>query len=161
MTTRRSLGRRIGWGTTGLATIMAIAAVGAPAASADVHTLAIYPTGQTYYVGSSYELVSTTMPTGGLRWVTLYDNGQCIGGMWTKPKENVDSVNLIAKVNWVPSTMGHHVLTADDSRTTKTFEVDVLAAPAGTVPATPTQPSGCGPLERFLNSGSSNAGSSG
>ncbi|MEV0466458.1 hypothetical protein AB0I30_32665 [Nocardia tengchongensis] len=154
MTTRTRLGRRIGWGIAGLAAIMAVGAVGASTASADVHTLAIYPTGQTYYVGASYGLVATTVSTGGLRWVTLYDNGQCLGGMWTKPVENVDSVSLVAKVNWVPSTVGHHVLTADDSRTTQTFAVDVLAAPAGTVPATPAQPSGCSPLERFLNSGS-------
>ncbi|MFD6355113.1 hypothetical protein [Nocardia tengchongensis] len=154
MTTRTRLGNRIGWGTTGLAAIMAVVAVGASTASADVHTLAIYPTGQTYYVGTSYELLATTVSTGGLRWVTLYDNGQCLGGMWTRPVENVDSVSLVAKVNWVPSTMGHHVLTADDSRTTQTFAVDVLAAPAGIVPATPAQPSGCSPLERFLNSGS-------
>ncbi|MFE3798677.1 hypothetical protein [Nocardia tengchongensis] len=154
MTTRTRLGNRIGWGTAGLAATMAVVAVGTSTASADVHTLAIYPTGQTYYVGASYELLATTVSTGGLRWVTLYDNGQCLGGMWTRPVENVDSVSLVAKVNWVPSTMGHHVLTADDSRTTQTFAVDVLAAPAGTVAATPAQPSGCSPLERFLNSGS-------
>ncbi|WP_433666869.1 hypothetical protein ACQP06_24930 [Nocardia sp. CA-136227] len=152
MSTRIRLGRRIGWGTTGLAAIMAVVAIGAPTASADVHTLAIYPTGQTYYVGGSYELVSTTAPT--TAWVTLSDNGQCIGGMRSRPVNNVDSINLVAKLNWVPSTAGHHVLTAADSRTTKTFEVDVLAAPAGTVPAAPAQPSGCSPLERFLNSGS-------
>ncbi|MFF0635894.1 hypothetical protein ACFYTS_25695 [Nocardia sp. NPDC004151] len=154
MTTRTRLGHRIGWATTGLAVTMAVVAVGAPTASADVHTLAIYPTGQTYYVGGSYQLVSTTAPTEGPRWVTLSDNGQCLGGMRSKPVNNVDSVNMVAKLNWVPATVGHHVLTAADSRTSKTFEVDVLATPAGTVPATPAQPSGCSPLERFLNSGS-------
>ncbi|MEU1209217.1 hypothetical protein [Nocardia sp. NPDC005825] len=154
MTTQTRLGRRIGWGITGLAATVAAVTTSAPAASAAVHTLAIYPTGQTYYVGSSYGLVATTRETAGQPWVMFYDEGQCIGGSLARPVANVDSVANTAKMNWVPSTAGHHVLTANDGHTTQTFAVDVLAAPAGTTPVSPAQPSGCGPLDRFLNSGS-------
>ncbi|MFF0613980.1 hypothetical protein ACFYUD_35480 [Nocardia tengchongensis] len=79
MTTHTRPGRRIGWGIAGVAATMAVAASGAPAASADIDTLSIYPGNQTVVTGAKYGLYVSAPGGDGVSWVSFYDNGQCVG----------------------------------------------------------------------------------
>ncbi|MGW3545835.1 hypothetical protein ACWDNI_35570 [Nocardia niigatensis] len=102
-------------------------------------------------------MFATTADGAGMRWVSFYDNSQCIGSSRTYvvPDALVDVPT--AQMYWVPSTAGRHVLTADDGQTTKTITVDVQPTPTGSTPSNPgPQPSGCSALDRLFNAGSSN-----
>lgn len=153
MTTHSRPGRRISWGLTGLAATVAVITAGAPVASADIIAFKIYPAGQTYYVGTNYGLSATTMYGGD--FVSFYDNGQCIGSHVSNGNPEIP-LAPVAGVGWIPSTAGHHVLTANDGKNTMTITLDIQPAPAGSTPATP-QPQliGCSQIDRLLNAGSS------
>ncbi|WP_040859638.1 hypothetical protein [Nocardia niigatensis] len=62
---------------------MAVVTGGAPTASADVQGFGIYPAGQAYYAGTGYRMFATTADGAGMRWVSFYDNSQCIGSSRT------------------------------------------------------------------------------
>ncbi|MFJ9371666.1 hypothetical protein ACIRRA_45840 [Nocardia sp. NPDC101769] len=152
MTTHSRPGRRIGWGLTGLAATVAVITAGAPAASADIMVFNIDPAGQTYYVGTNYRLRAIT--EFGDDFVSFYDNGQCIGSSVSKGNAEVPTAP-IAGVYWIPSTAGHHVITANDGKSTMTITLDIQPAPAGSTPATP-QPQlvGCSQIDRLLTGSS-------
>lgn len=148
MNTPSRPGRRMGWGLTGLVATVAAVAAGAPAASADIVALTINPAGQTYYVGTYYDLVATTDV--GADVVSFYDNGACIGSKASNGNPEIP-LAPVAAVSWLPSTAGRHVLTANDGKNTMTITLDVLSAPAGSTPGAPRPwQSGCGPIDRLL-----------
>lgn len=157
MTAHTRPGRRIGWGITGLAATVAVVTA-APAASAEVRTLSIYPADQTFVAGTSYQLYASTSGGVSFDWLNFYDNGQCIGG--AKPKSHPDlELPPRAAMSWIPSTAGRHVITVDDGTTTKSLTLDVQPAPAGSTPATPgPKPAGCGALDRLIGTGSAALG---
>ncbi|MFE2959582.1 hypothetical protein [Nocardia tengchongensis] len=151
MTTRTRLGRRIGWGIAGLAASLAAVTTGAPTAAADVHDFWVATATSPYYAGTDYLLYASTTQGAGVRWVIFSDNGACIGGART---DAVPGYTPMVGMTWIPSTAGHHVLTADDGQTTKSITVDVQPTQAGTTPKTPPARTGCGKLQQLLTTGS-------
>ncbi|MFE3104986.1 hypothetical protein [Nocardia tengchongensis] len=161
MTAHTRPGHRIGWGIAGVAATMAVAVSGAPAASADIDTLSIYPGNQTVVTGAKYGLYVSTPRGDRASWVSFYDNGQCIGSTRIISNSDLEGPPF-AYMNWIPQTPGPHTITANDGRITKTLAVDVQPTPTGSTPATPgPNPAGCGALDRLLNSGSAAPGSLG
>ncbi|MFD6355117.1 hypothetical protein [Nocardia tengchongensis] len=159
MTTHTRPGRRISWGIAGVAATMAVAVSGAPAASADIDTLSIYPGNQTVVTGANYDLQVSAPWGDGARWVSFYDNGQCIGSTRMIFNSELEAPPY-GHMNWIPKTPGPHTITANDGKITKTLAVDVQPAPTGSTPATPgPKPAGCSALDRLLNSGSLAPGS--
>ncbi|MEU1209934.1 hypothetical protein [Nocardia sp. NPDC005825] len=153
MTAHDRLSRRIGWGLTAIAATTAALTTAVPAASADMvnfHILADQGV-QTYYVGTKYGFSVALVGTGS-DWVTFYDNGQCIGGSGGHGGSPEVGTAPVARVNWIPSTAGSHVITAKDSKTTQTLTVDVQPALPGSPPAQPTSQPGCGELDRLFSS---------
>ncbi|MFE2997203.1 hypothetical protein ACFXG4_19585 [Nocardia sp. NPDC059246] len=155
MTTHTHPGRRIGWGITGLAATVAVITTGAPAASADMIGFHIDSADQTYYVGTNYGISVTIINSTVTNFVSFYDNSQCIGGSRAYGNPEIP-LAPVASVNWIPSTAGRHVITANDGKTTQTLTLDIQPAPAGSTPAKPVPPpAGCSQLDRLLNTGSS------
>ncbi|MEU1431221.1 hypothetical protein ABZ412_29545 [Nocardia sp. NPDC005746] len=151
MTTQTNYGRRIGWGTAGLAMSLAALTFGAPTASADVETFWVGTANYPRYAGTDYLLYATTVKGAGARWVIFSDNGVCIGGTRT---DSVPGYTPMAGITWIPTTAGRHVLTADDGQTTKSITVDMEPPQAGTTPKTPPTPTGCDKLSQLLTTGS-------
>ncbi|MFF0634619.1 hypothetical protein ACFYTS_19170 [Nocardia sp. NPDC004151] len=154
MTTHERRARQFGWGIT--AVVAAAITTGVPTASADMVNFHIAADQgvQTYYVGTNYGISVTIVNVTGTSFVTFSDNGQCIGGSRGYGNAEIGTAP-VAAVNWVPSTVGRHVITANDGKTTQTLTVDIQPAPAGSTPATPMLPVGCSQLDRLLNAGSS------
>ncbi|MFE5287297.1 hypothetical protein ACFRAQ_20220 [Nocardia sp. NPDC056611] len=139
MITSTRHGRRIGCGITGLAATVAIVTGAAPTASAAVTWVKFETPAQTYYVGTDYRITAGSDPES---MMAFYDNGQCIG----KSAAHFNSIlgeTFAAVVEWVPATAGHHVITVDDGKSTKTLAVDVEAALPGSTPDTPVAQGGC------------------
>ncbi|WP_458689842.1 hypothetical protein [Nocardia tengchongensis] len=143
-------GRRIGCGIAGLAATVAIVTGAAPTASADVTWVNFETPAQTHYVGTNYRISAGSDPASTL---AFYDNGQCIGK--AAPHYNSElGVYFAAVVYWLPTTAGHHVITVDDGKSTKTLAVDVVAALPGSTPDTPVSQGGCS-LASLFPTGSS------
>ncbi|MFE3230121.1 hypothetical protein [Nocardia sp. NPDC059228] len=151
-------GRRIGWGTAGLVAATAVVVAGAPTAGASVTDFEV-TSADHYYAGGAYWMRAFTVAHAGQRYVAFYDNGQCIGGARTWTAGEVEVYTPTADMEWIPTTAGRHVLTADDGEGAKTVTVDVLPATPGSTPATGPKQPGCGMLDRVLNTGSSGFGS--
>lgn len=141
--------RRIVWGAQCLMAAGAtVALTAAPASAAEVVDLVIGFSNGTLYVGGTYALTATA--TGGALGsvsmlpfvpggVVFEDNGACVGT--AKP-----SYASSASVNWTPSVVGEHTLTATYEGSSKTIVVTVVPLADGTtsVPAKPGNCSGTG-----------------
>ncbi|MEU1208103.1 hypothetical protein [Nocardia sp. NPDC005825] len=144
-------GRRIGWGTAGFAAAMAVVTVGAPTASAEILAFHIVSS-ETYYTGTAYGVGASLNYGDADKWVSFYDNGQCITGVESAHVGDSE-LRPWASIKWVPATAGHHVLSVEYAGQKMTVAVDVQSAPAGSTPATPPATSPCG-LAGQLGTGS-------
>ncbi|MEU1205875.1 hypothetical protein [Nocardia sp. NPDC005825] len=137
--------RRIGWGAQCLvAAGAAVALSAAPASAAQVIDLGIGFSNGTLFVGGTYALSATA--TGGAMGsaaslpfipggVVFEDNGACVGT--AKP-----SYSSSASVNWTPSVVGEHTLTATYEGSRKTIVVNVVPLADGTT-SVPAKPGNC------------------
>ncbi|MFD7843795.1 hypothetical protein ACFV4K_12795 [Nocardia sp. NPDC059764] len=130
---------------------MIVVTAGAPTASAEILGFRI-TSAETYYTGTAYTVSASLNYGDADKWVSFYDNGQCITGVESAHVGDSE-MRPWASINWVPATAGHHVLSVEYAGQKVTVAVDVQSAPAGSTPATPPATSPCG-LAGQLGSGS-------
>lgn len=138
--------RRIGWSAQCLvAAAAAVTLSAAPASAAEVVDVVIGFSNGDVFVGGTYSLAATA--TGGSMGsvsmlpfipggVVFDDNGTCVGQAKT-------STSNVAFVNWTPSVVGQHTLTATYEGSRKSITVNVLPLADGTQ-SVPAKVGNCG-----------------